>query len=262
MWQRYLLPINYGHTIDVWDVDGDGRDEVFAGWTLVNADGEIVWRIQGYEEIDDQTGARHPDVMAVGNFTGTGKLQVVYAGGGEGLFFVDPVTGEVTKRHRAGHIQWVWAARMRPDLPGLQLVTNTLHGNPGIVGVYDAHGELLHRWQVDNENSFTPPVNWSGTGESLVPLTCNYENFGLWDAHGRKVVDRWITEEELARTHGGPILRLNVRPCDILGTGLDQILLLVFGEIRVYAQDAVQHQDTPYRIRRRSDVWPMVSYPA
>ena len=42
MWRRYLLPINYGHTIDVWDIDQDGRDEVIAGYTVVDAEGEAL----------------------------------------------------------------------------------------------------------------------------------------------------------------------------------------------------------------------------
>ena len=166
-----------------------------------------------------------------------------------------------------GQLQWAGGARTAPSSTrdghgAMQIVTNTLHGNPGIVGVYDSRGELLHRWQVDSENSFTPPVNWSGSGEHLLPLTCNDEHLGLWDARGRKVVEGWMTREELSRTHGGPVIRLNVRPYDLLNQGRDQLLLLMFGEVRVYAQDRPADANSAYHTRRRNDVWPMVSYPA
>ena len=42
------------HHIDIADVDGDGRDEVFDGTTLLNPDGTVRWSI--YRE--------HPDIVA------------------------------------------------------------------------------------------------------------------------------------------------------------------------------------------------------
>jgi len=261
IWRRYLGPINYGHTIDTWDVNNDGRDEIFAGYHLLSPDGEILWRMQGYENIDIQYGARHPDTVIVGDFANDGHLKAAYAGGGDGFYLVDALTGDLLQHHRCGHCQWTFAANLCPDLPGIEIAVSTLHGNVGIVNIFDAHGNRIGRFQKSNEDTIAPLINWTGDGRHLVMLTGDYNTFGLYDHLGNRAVDNFIDRPTFDRLYGGPILKINARPWDLLNTGRDQLLLFLKGELHVYAQDKPAAASPP-PTHRRKNVWPLVNYPA
>ncbi len=146
------------HHIDIADVDGDGRDEVFNGTMLLNSDGTLRWAI--YKQ--------HPDIVAVKHILpGVKDRQVYYAvesGTQAGAYLVDAKTGKIIwKNNRENDPRWVhahlgWAADIYPDSPGLEMMTNR-DGHPCKDTVlFSSDGKILM-------NPFPlgwKPVNWTG----------------------------------------------------------------------------------------------------
>lgn len=145
------------HHIDVADVDGDGRDEVFDGTTLLNPDGTVRWSI--YRE--------HPDIVAVKHILGNASRQVYYAVESSvhaGAYVVDASTGKLHwKLNREDDPRWShahigWAARIWDGAPGYQMLTNRDGHEANDSVLFDSTGKILM-------NPFPKgwrPVNWSG----------------------------------------------------------------------------------------------------
>jgi len=61
------VPAGIGHDAQVFDADGDGRDEFLAGYTLVDHDGKVLWTAEGLNGQDARpdAGASHADSIAI-----------------------------------------------------------------------------------------------------------------------------------------------------------------------------------------------------
>jgi len=164
------------HHIDIADVDGDGRDEVFDGTTLLNPNGTVRWSI--YRE--------HPDIVAVKRILpGVKDRQVYYAVESSmhaGAYLVDAKTGKIIwKLNREDDPRWVhahvgWASDIWEGSPGFELLTNRDGHTAKDQVLFSALGKILM-------NPFPPgwrPVNWlggpvrelmSGNGRQLARFT-------------------------------------------------------------------------------------------
>jgi len=146
------------HHIDIADVDGDGRDEVFDGTTALNPDGTVRWSI--YRE--------HPDIVAVKHILpGSKERQVYYAvesGVHAGAYLVEAKTGKIIwKLNREDDPRWVhahvgWASDIWEGSPGMEMLTNRDGHEAKDQVLFSATGKILM-------NPFPPgwrPVNWTG----------------------------------------------------------------------------------------------------
>lgn len=102
---------NVGHYPWVYDLDGDGRDEVMAGYDLLSAEGKLLWSCKDLED--------HADCLWVGDVNGDGVPELVIGGSVTVMYGRDGrelwrYEGSVESQHLA-------LGRFRPDLPGLQI---------------------------------------------------------------------------------------------------------------------------------------------
>ncbi|CAM3840945.1 FG-GAP-like repeat-containing protein [Cohnella lubricantis] len=102
---------NPGHYPWVYDFDGDGRDEVMAGYDLLDHDGRLLWSCQG---LDD-----HADCIWVGDVNGDGKPEIVV--GGSVTVMYDAKGHELWRYEGSVESQHIALGRFRPELPGLQI---------------------------------------------------------------------------------------------------------------------------------------------
>jgi len=102
---------NVGHFPWAHDVNGDGRDEVMAGYDLLDADGRKLWTCR---DLDD-----HADCIWVGDVNGDGTNELVIGGSVTVMYAPD---GRELWRY-AGSIesQHVALGKFRSDVPGLQI---------------------------------------------------------------------------------------------------------------------------------------------
>ena len=188
LWEINTGQPRHGHNITFYDFDGDGREEICAGFHLLSPDGKIIWRIEGGRSMDVIQFGRHADAAVGADFDGDGRGEIAIAAGGEGFLLCDATTGKIIAKHDIGHAQGLVVGNFRPDLAGLEIHVGTRWGNYGIRAVYGARGEHLHTFQPDFIGQQGIPVNWSGDGEELIFLESSPAVFGFWNAFGQKVV--------------------------------------------------------------------------
>ena len=146
------------HHIDIADVDGDGKDEVFDGTTVLNGDGRMRWSI--YRE--------HPDIVAIKHILpGSKKRQVFYAVESSvhaGAYVVDADTGSIIwKSNREDDPRWShahtgWASDILASSPGMEMFTNRDGHLIRETVLFSAEGKVL----MENFPPGWKPVNWTG----------------------------------------------------------------------------------------------------
>lgn len=146
------------HRIEVADVNGDGKQEVFDGTTCLNADGTMRW----------STYKQHPDLVSIHDFMPDHPgLEVLYAIESSmyaGLYMVDADSGKILwSVNRENDPRWThahhnWVADIWADSPGIECVTNRNgHGDTDLA-LFSAAGQEL----LDPFPSGYMPVEWDG----------------------------------------------------------------------------------------------------
>lgn len=232
---------NTGHYPWPYDFDGDGRDELVCGYSLIDDDGAPKWRL-------DLPG--HSDGTVVANVDGDGKngAEVGYATCGGNKLVLVSEGGKVRWSQDVRHAQHLIAGDFRPDIPGLELV-GVDRGNDR-----SASGEdyiILFRhdgkpvwWQKradEGKNRWLSVIttvrNWDGREGDLI---LGYRRGGttpptLYDGHGR-VVARF--------PFGNPEHQHFAQHADIDGNGSEEIIVWDEKQIRIYTNAAYEPDST------------------
>lgn len=210
-----------GHFPYPFDIDGDGKDEIFIGYAMWTPDGKQVWS-------HDTALRDHADGVMAGNLTGDPKARprAYYSGSDEGFVVIDE-KGTMLKHVRVGHTQSPSVAKYRPDLPGLQYMTINFWKNPGIITLFNADGDILAQDEPIHTGTALLPVNWRGDGQEFAMLSGNTREGGMIDGQLRRVV--------MFPTDGHPELAFAVH--DVTGDPRDEIILWDLENVWIYTQD-------------------------
>jgi hypothetical protein len=169
------------HHIDVADVDGDGKDEIFDGTTCLNGDGTVRWSIY----------RQHPDIVAIKDFLperpGLEVFFAVESNTHAGAYLVEAATGRIIwKVNREDDARWThahhgWAADIWGGSPGIECFTNR-DGHPGKETVLlSSAGRIL----TEGLSTEWRPVEWDGDGVREL-LSRDGQRIGKFD--GKEVV--------------------------------------------------------------------------
>jgi hypothetical protein len=205
------------------DVDGDGTDEVMAGYSMLAADGTTLWTVPGSDPDRNRfPGPEHADSVLVERFglEPDAPIRIAIAASDMGFLLLD-TQGHLLAQHRIGHAQSLAAGRFRPDLPGRQFLVRTQWGNQNIANLFDYDGNLL--LIREDAAGGLMPVNWLGDGGVLAGAAN-----ALFDGNFDRVVE----------IGGGG----SVRPTalDVNNDGLDEVLAIRGNVITVYASQGVK----------------------
>lgn len=102
---------NPGHFPYPYDLNGDGRDEVIAGYDVLDADGQLMWSTL---PLDD-----HADCIWVGDVLGRGDQQIVI--GGSVTVMYDRDGKELWRYEGSIESQHIALGRFMSEEPGLQI---------------------------------------------------------------------------------------------------------------------------------------------
>ncbi len=135
LWHR---PLNTGHFPLPLDVNADGSDEVLCGHTLLDIDGNVIWRL----DLNDHVDAIAYMSPAIGK-----PPQLYIMAGEEGLLHVDPNSGTILSQQLLGHVQNCTVGQFLPGRPGLQLLVVTAWREPSIHYLLDEDLVETARWE-------------------------------------------------------------------------------------------------------------------
>ncbi len=203
------------HTLHAADVDGDGRDEVILGSSVLDDNGAPLWT----------TGMGHPDVCYVGDFDPANPgLEVYYALETpqriNGVCLVDARSGKVLWGRQAatGHVGWGLASDIDPAHAGCEAWAQDEHppATPAPVSarwLYSARGELIAE----------------GTD---IPKTTTV---AYWDADvQRELVTGGQPRDYRGGVCPGTIQGSVLAVVDVIGDWREEIITCLPGELRVY----------------------------
>lgn len=179
MW-KFISKKNTGHFPYALDVNGDGMDELFCGYNLISADGQLVWTLPVDEDHTDEI---VPGKLWPGQTVGTFAL----ASGTQGFLLAD-YQGKLLKQDKVGHAQRISVGKFCPEREGLQICMTNFWGHQGIVYLYDCHGEPIWEYENTLNGNLITPVNWKGDGTDLILLNADDKLGGLLDGKRRQAV--------------------------------------------------------------------------
>ncbi len=163
------------------DLDGDGRDEIIAGYAALNADGSLRWKLPN----EACRSGGHADAIRLfqdGKEPEDKRLLLTHCGGNR-MDMLDG-NGNILWGVTGLHFESVFFGELAKDIPGRELVVDICHqpwGNAPLL-VLDEQGRLLGRY-VTMRSRQHRLVDWFGTGEDLI--FCG-QTRALLDATGRK----------------------------------------------------------------------------
>ncbi len=198
------------------DLDGDGRDEIAAGYAMLNADGSTRWVFQSRKA--DQ-GRGHCDCLRV---VRTGKTPADFRFamtlcGANAIALLDgngtplwELTGE--------HFESIDVGRICAGVPGVQLAVDIDHGpwGQGPLWIIDETGDVKAKIMTDYARHHTL-VDWTGDGLAEVVVA---QSRGLYDGAGRRVAT--LAMDEADDRQGEERL---VLAGDFTGDGVPDLLL-------------------------------------
>jgi len=233
MW-KYQSPKNTGHYPLAIDVNGDGRDELLCGYTLLDSHGNEIWT---YPITTD-----HTDEIVAGKFmAGSDKGYFACVSGTEG-FFIGDFQGNIIKRDYIGHGQRISIGNYSPERESSTIIVSNFWGHQGILYYYDSLGNPLWELETGLNGNILAPVNWLGDGTDFILLNADPELGGLIDGDGVQAVA--FPED------GHPTLCCEA--IDLIGDERDELVVWDYKSLWIYSQE-----DDEYYSGRHSDYHPV-----
>lgn len=165
------------------DIDGDGKDEIMAGYALLNPDGTTRWTLQ------KKGGGRFGGHLDCARFYPSptnpddARIILTFCGGnrmakvdGNGLFSWS-LTGK--------HYESIDIAKVRPDIAGKQIIVDIPYASWGQkpIRIIDENGIILGQFMV-SESRYHRIVDWTGDGISSIVVG---QPRAMYDGWGKKV---------------------------------------------------------------------------
>ena len=162
---------NLGHFPWAADINGDGYDEVMAGYDLLDHNGQLLWSCK---DLDD-----HADCLWVGDVNGDGKPEWVVGGSVTCMYDRDGkelwrYEGSIESRHVA-------LGRFCKDKPGLQIAgLDRIRRGDGYKGQWDGKDGMFlldqegkELWKEERTTKGWLTIvdtlsNWNGEGEDYI----------------------------------------------------------------------------------------------
>lgn len=154
----------------VGDIDGDGRDEVNGGYSMLDHDGSVVW---------EKRLAPHMDSVAISEWD-NGRTRAFCSGGGHVLDFEGNVILGLGEQI-VPHGQELRVARFDPAKPGPQMMIR-YNGHAPDIMLVGADGEAIGRFRVNESPNDTgmEAVYWRGPAAPALL----YNGGMLWNGDG------------------------------------------------------------------------------
>ncbi len=214
------------------DIDRDGKDEILAGYALLNCDGSVRWTIQS-SAVDLARG--HLDcarVFRAGKVPEDFRLAVTYCGA-NALALLDG-NGKTLWERTGYHFESINIGRVLPDHPGPHLVVDVDHQPAGQspIWVLDDKGKSLGRITTGCSRHHLL-IDWTGDGLDEI-VVADYG--GVYDHRGRRIATL-ITPGSPNR-YADTGFENSILAGDMTGDGIADIILVTPEIVFIYKNTA------------------------
>ena len=174
-------PWNLGHKPIPVDIDGDGKDEIFGGFFMLNSDGSTRWEVEGTNQKEvDFVHSDSNHVIRYGETPEEWRLVFTYCNG-EGICIIDG-NGKIIHERTGKHYEAISLGNIFPGVEGPQILTDIDRGDR-VVEVFDQELKLLGRIDVDY-GRFHRTVDWDGDGFDDIVIA---DNGSIYNYEGKKI---------------------------------------------------------------------------
>jgi len=162
---------NVGHYPLVYDINGDGYDEIMAGYDLLSCEGKIMWSCKDLED--------HADCLWIGDVNGDGKPEI--AVGGSVTCLYDAEGQELWRYDGSVESQHIALGKFCKDMPGLQIAgLDRITRGDGYKGQWDGKDGMFlldnegrEVWKEDRQTKGWLTIvdalyNWNGEGQDYI----------------------------------------------------------------------------------------------
>lgn len=215
---------NTGHFPWVFDIDGDGKDEVMAGYDLLSSNGEKLWSCH---DLDD-----HADCIWVGKVSEKSKDYQIVVGGSVTVKY-DKDGNEIWRYDGSVESQHISLGKFRKDIPGLQVAgldrirRGSVNGIDGLF-LLDAEGNEI--WKEDRDTK-----GWLTIIETMRNWDHNELDYILAYRRGGGV------NPTLYDGYMNPVVQFPVDGYvvygDLLGKGLDNVVIYDDERAHIFASE-------------------------
>jgi hypothetical protein len=207
------------------DIDGDGVDEIMAGYAMLDPDGTTRWVFRS-QKVDAARG--HLDccrVLRDGKTPEDFRL-VLTCCGADNIAVVDG-TGKVIWEASGHHFESVDVGRICPEVPGVQVAVDIDHRpwGKGPLWVFGRHGRQLGQIMTDYARHHAL-IDWTGGPTQSILVA---QGRGLFDGRGRRIATLGMDEPDAP----DPAEMLGIVG-DMTGDGVPDVLLTTRASSAVY----------------------------
>lgn len=226
------------------DIDGDGRDEIMAGYVLLNPDGTLRWVLQS-EKIQQNRG--HLDccrVVREGKRPEDFRLALTCCGA-NGIAMVDG-TGKTLWEVSGHHFESVDVEKVMPDYPGEQLVVDIDHqpyGN-GPLWVLGEQGKLLGRIITENSRHHCL-LDWTGDGIDEILVG---DNGAIYNYQGKRIAVLAAPKAGEDEAEDQKSAERSILVGDMDGDKICDVMLVTTKAVFIFRNEKGQRSKEPFRL--------------
>ena len=224
------------------DLDGDGHDEIMAGYAMLNHDGSVRWVYKS--QMVDQ-GHGHLDCMRVLRPAEQPRdwRLVLTCCGANNIAVVDG-EGRILWEKAGHHFESIDVGRVFADRAWPQILVDIDHQPLGDspTWIMDEQGALLARIATDYSRHHAL-VDW--TGDGLDEIVVAY-NGAVYNNAGRRIATLTVPDDEAVGA-GDPVEQRSILLGDMDGDGVQDVLMATNTAVHVYrnAQGAKPNEKAP-----------------
>lgn len=234
------LPGGYrtAHQPRPMDIDGDGRDEIMAGFAMLNYDGSVRWV---YESKTTDLHRGHLDcarVLKAGDTLDDVRIALTCCGANN-IAVVDG-RGRPIWEYAGHHFESLQLADIVPGHPGPQILVDIDHRPPGEgpLWVFDAEGNRLGQIMTRYARHHRL-VDWTGDGFAEI---LNGDNRAIYNASGARIATLAIPG---MRREDEPSFEMSILLGDCDGDGRQDAILVTPDRAFIYRNESGARPEIP-----------------